>query len=144
MKPETINKLTDRLIEHEGLRLKPYRCPAGKLTIGVGRNLEDKGITKEEALLLLENDIMETKALCEKNFPFFNRLDENRKSVLVEMCFNMGISRLKGFRLMLEAVEHEDFLCASKEMLNSKWAHQVGKRALRLASMMQGSRRLFN
>jgi lysozyme len=52
-------KLTDQLIKHEGLRLKPYHCPAGKLTIGVGRNLEDKGITEEEAVMLLENDIQE-------------------------------------------------------------------------------------
>ena len=54
-----IKKIKDQLIQHEGLKLKPYQCPAGRLTIGVGRNLEDKGITEKEAVMLLENDIQE-------------------------------------------------------------------------------------
>ena len=52
-------KLANQLIKHEGLRLTPYRCPAGRLTIGIGRNLEDKGITEKEAVMLLKNDIQE-------------------------------------------------------------------------------------
>ena len=59
---ETVKRLKDMLIRHEGLKLKPYLCTAGKLTIGVGRNIQDRGITYQEAMMLLENDIRLIKA----------------------------------------------------------------------------------
>lgn len=141
MQPETFEKIKKRLIEHEGIRLKPYRCGAGKLTIGVGRNLEDRGISQEEALYLLKNDIELSEKECQSAFPFYESLDEQRQSVLLEMCFNLGMPRLKGFRMMLEALAYHDYSRASDEMLNSRWARQVGNRALRLAGMIRGSQR---
>ena len=130
-------ELKKRLIQHEGLKLKPYTCSQGKLTIGVGRNLVEKGITKSEALFLLENDIKEAKKLCEVNFPFFDRLSLLRQEVLIEMCFNLGISKLKQFKKMLLAIEQGDFELASVEMLDSLWAKQVKNRAVRLAKYMR-------
>ena len=131
------NTLLERLVLHEGLRLKPYRCTKGRLTIGVGRNLEDKGLSKEEAFFLLKNDILEVQNECEKHFKFFNQLNQTRQEVLLEMAFNLGIKGLKGFKKFLKALDEKDYLTASKEMLNSKWALEVKGRAKRLALLMQ-------
>ncbi|MFA5628138.1 MAG: glycoside hydrolase family protein [Thiohalomonadaceae bacterium] len=129
--------LTEQLIRHEGLRLKPYRCPAGKLTIGIGRNLEDRGITEEEARYLLQNDINSVILALQKAIPeIFRNISYNRQSVLVNMGFNLGVQGLLGFKKMLAALANCNFELAAKEMLDSKWARQVGKRATELADMM--------
>lgn len=137
MKDFMNEKLMYRLIEEEGMKLKPYRCPAGKLTIGVGRNLEDKGLSNEEALFLLQNDIIEAVKELKKAFLFFDSLNETRQIVLIDMCFNLGINGLKKFKKMIKALENQDFSLASKEMLSSYWAKQVGARARSLALLME-------
>lgn len=129
--------LIDRLIKHEGLMLKPYKCPAGKITIGVGRNLEDRGITEEEAMILLQNDILACRKECYASFIWYGELDEVRQGVILEMCFNLGISRLKGFKKMLKACELKNYTLASQEMLSSLWARQVGNRAKKLADILR-------
>ena len=129
--------LWEQLLQHEGLRLKPYRCSAGKLTIGIGRNIEDVGITEEEALVLLGNDISRVIAELDLNIPAFSNLDEIRKRVLVDMGFNLGIGRLKKFRRMLAALEAGDYAQAAVEMMDSRWARQVGSRAGKLKKMME-------
>jgi lysozyme len=131
-----LHRLQKQLIRHEALRLKPYRCSAGKLTIGIGRNLDDVGITAEEAYFLLGNDISRVIAELDRNLPIFSSLDEIRKRVLIDMGFNLGISRLMKFRRMLAALEQSDFQKAAVEMMDSKWASQVGSRAERLKHMM--------
>ncbi len=130
-------ELIKRIIKHEGLRLKPYRCTAGKLTIGIGRNLEDTGITETEARYLLENDLRRCHKACMEAFPWYVGLDETRQGVICEMCFNLGLARLKGFKKMLLAVETGNYTTAAQEMLSSKWALQVGQRAKTLADMMK-------
>lgn len=129
-------KLTELLIEHEGLRLKPYRCPSGKLTIGIGRNLEDVGITKAEAMFLLANDIKRVSAELNA-FDWFKGLDPVRQLVLMDMCFNLGLSNLLKFKKMISALERGDYDKAHVEMLDSLWATQVGSRAWKLAKMMK-------
>jgi lysozyme len=129
--------LVERLLKHEGLRLKPYKCPAGKLTIGVGRNLEDRGITEEEAFMMLQNDILACRKECYANFHWFGEMCEARQSVILEMCFNLGITRLKSFKKMLKACELKNYTLASQEMLTSLWARQVGQRAKNLAKIME-------
>lgn len=129
--------LVDRLIKHEGLRLKPYKCPAGKLTIGVGRNLEDRGISEEEAMMMLQNDIIACRKECYSNFIWYGEMDEVRQEVILEMCFNLGITRLKSFKKMLKACELKNYSLASQEMLTSLWARQVGQRAKNLAKIME-------
>lgn len=133
----TNEELMNRVIKHEGLMLKPYKCPAGKLTIGVGRNLDDVGITKEEALFLLENDLDRCHQECIKAFFWYGEMPERRQGVIQEMCFNLGLSRLKTFRNMLLACEVGNYELASREMLSSLWARQVGKRAETLAEIMK-------
>lgn len=126
------------LIRHESLRLKPYRCPAGKLTIGVGRNIEDRGITTEEALYLMRNDI----AACRRERPALNvpPLSSAREGVLLNMLFNLGLPRVLGFARMLQALRVGNYHEAADEMLDSKWARQVGKRAEELAKIMREGR----
>lgn len=131
-----MNKLIEQLLFHEGLRLKPYRDTVGKLTIGVGRNLDDKGITQEEALHLLENDIHEVEAKLRQALPWIQDLDEVRYRVLVDMGFNLGVAGLLKFKRTLRFVETGNYASAAGAMLESKWARQVKARASRLASMM--------
>jgi lysozyme len=126
-----------QLIDHEGLEQKVYRCPAGKLTIGVGRNIEDKGITEEEALFLLKNDIAECEEDLRSIFSEYDTLDESRQRVLIDMRFNLGPSRFRMFKKMIAAVKGKDYSRAAAEMKDSNWYRQVGKRAETLAKMME-------
>jgi len=128
--------LVEMIKLHEGLSLRPYKCTAGKLTIGVGRNIEDNGISEEESDFLLQNDIKR----CEKeleSLSFWGSLDEVRKCVLIDMCFNLGITRLKGFKKTLGYISVGSYENAANEMLDSNWADQVGQRAQRLSLMMK-------
>ena len=122
--------------KHEGLKLKPYKCTAGKLTIGYGRNLEDVGISQSEAEQMLYNDIQNCYADCVR-LPCWNRLNEARQAVLLDMCYNLGFTGLKKFKKMLEALEVEAYHRASLEMLDSNWARQVKGRAVELAQIME-------
>lgn len=133
-------QLTEQLKRHEGYRRYPYRCTAGKLTIGIGRNLEDKGISEGEAETMLAHDIAEARnALFEKWSPF-ESLDPVRQAVLINMAFNLGISGLFTFRRMLEAVARGEYRKAAHEMLASKWATQVKGRAVELADQMESGK----
>lgn len=129
------------LIRHEGLRLKPYTDTVGKTTIGVGRNLTDIGITQLEAMQLLTNDIdrVQKEAV---SLPWFKSLSVVRQDVVLDMIFNLGLSKLLGFKDMCAALANGNFERASKEMLSSAWAAQVGPRAQELAQMMRLDRYL--
>ncbi|MEA3332723.1 MAG: sulfate adenylyltransferase subunit CysN [Pseudomonadota bacterium] len=130
----------EQLIEHEGLKLKPYRCPAGKLTIGVGRNLEERGITEEEALYLLNNDISDAIEDLQKIFVDnveFEVLPETVQRVLVDMRFNLGAAGFRSFKKMIKAIKEKDFERAALEMQDSKWFKQVGNRGKTLLAMMK-------
>ena len=131
-----MRSIEDQLILHEGLKLKPYRCTAGKLTIGVGRNLDDKGISHDEAMLLLRNDIEEVTRQLER-YSWYVALGPTRRKVLIDMAFNLGIGGLLGFQKMIEALERGDYERAADEMVNSRWYKQVGKRGRRLERMMR-------
>ncbi len=133
-----LNSLKEQLMRHEGLRLKPYRCPAGKLTIGYGRNLDDRGISTREAEFMLTSDILECEAQLTQAIPrTYYALNDARKSVLVNMCFNLGIKGLLGFKNTLALIAAGDYERAANGMLASKWARQVGKRAIELAEQMR-------
>src|SRR5690554_799378 len=121
---------------HEGLRLKPYKDTVGKLTIGIGRNLDDKGISREEAFALLDNDIAEVVRQLEQ-VDEYQALDDARQTVLANMCFNLGLYGLMGFRKMWLALTRNDYHEAAKQMLDSRWARQVGYRADELAQIMR-------
>ncbi len=135
------DRLREMLIRHEGLRLKPYKCTSGKLTIGCGRNLEDVGITQFEARMLLAEDIdrVYKEAI---SFGWFKSLSMPRQDVILSMLFNLGLSRFQGFKNLIQACVDGNFELASKEMLDSKWAIQVGIRATELAEIMRTGRYL--
>ena len=127
--------LTRQLKQDEGLRLKPYHCTENKLTIGYGRNLEARGITEDEALYMLNNDIERIESQLKTN-PIYQKLDDNRQAVLCNMAYNMGYQGLQGFKKMWKALEVFDYQGAAFEMENSKWYRQVGDRAERLVRIM--------
>jgi lysozyme len=129
--------LVEQLVLHEGLRLTPYVDTVGKITIGIGRNLTDRGITEAQAYAWLDEDIAVAVRELTARFPWFAALDEIRRRVLIDMHINLGMQRLKGFRQFLGYVEAQDYRKAAEEMLASRWATQVGGRATRLAGMMR-------
>jgi lysozyme len=138
MEAKLMDRIKEQLVRHEGLRLKPYRCTAGKLTIGIGRNLDDCGISQSEAYVMLINDIMNCEKQLQAKIPdIYNGLDEVRKSVLLNMCFNLGINGLLGFKNTLAFVKAGDWERAANNMLVSRWAKQVGRRAIELSELMR-------
>ena len=133
-----MSKLIEQLKRHEGLRLKPYRCTAGKLTIGYGRNIDDKGITEIEAEDLLYHDIKECeRALYTKLPKLMDELNQARRDVLINMAFNLGINGLLKFKMMISALDNNDYKEACWQMLDSRWARQVGERANELSEQMR-------
>jgi len=122
-------ELIDQLIQHEGLRLHPYKDSLGILTIGVGRNLEDKGITKEEAMVLLDGDINEAVTDCVAIFPNWYNLSQQQRYAIIDMRFNLGPSRFRGFKKFIHAVKTYNIPEAKRQMKDSKWYTQVGLRA---------------
>ena len=129
--------LREQLIRDEGCKLRVYKDSRGIETIGVGRNLRDKGISQHEADMLLDADILEYSAAVIAHLPWSLRLDEARRAVLINMAFNLGVRGLLGFKNMLAAVEAGAYDRAAAEMMDSRWAGQVGERAARLARQMQ-------
>ena len=147
----------DKLIDHEGMVLTVYKDSLGIDTIGIGRNLKDRGISREEldyldipnmevvyehgiseadARYLALNDIaIVENELCRVHTCVEN-LDSVRQLVLMDMAFNMGVPRLCKFKLMWNAIHEENFETASREMLDSRWARQVGRRAKILSDAM--------
>src|SRR6267143_368886 len=104
------------LTKHEGVRLKPYHDMVGKITIGVGRNLDDVGISADEAAVLLDNDINRLWHELPSAVACFTALDDVRQNVLIDLAFNIGVAGLLKFKLMLSAVEARDFDKAADEM----------------------------
>lgn len=131
-----VEKIKNLIIKHEGLKLKPYICTAGKLTIGVGRNIKDVGISEDEAIFMLDNDIETCIKDMVRLFPSWYQLSENRQSVLANMRFNLGLTRFRSFKKMIKAVNDNDFDQAALEMEDSKWYLQVGYRSFELVNMM--------
>jgi len=129
--------LRETLVKQEGLRLKPYRCTAGKLTIGYGRNLDDNGISQDEAEIMLSNDIRAVKVAVYSALPWVYSMDENRQMVILNMAYNLGIAGLLEFRRFLHSAEFREYQTAAKRMLESLWATQVGNRATYLAKVME-------
>lgn len=129
-------RFAEILRKHEADRLYPYRCSAGKLTIGTGHNIEDNGIPQEVSDLLLKLDIKDVLKACRKKFPWFCALGETRRIVVASMVFNLGMPRFLRFKKTLNYLEAGQFDKAAVEMLDSRWAIQVGRRAVELSNMM--------
>ena len=129
--------LKDDLILHEGYRSKPYVDTVGKITIGVGYNLDDNGLPSKIIEELLDMTMTEAIENAQSFIRNFDDLSDNRKAVLANMAFNLGLNRFRGFKRLRTAVETSQFDLAAMEMLNSHWAKQVGQRATYLAEKMK-------
>ena len=122
--------------EHEGYSNKLYKCTAGKWTIGWGRNIEDKGISIDEAELMFKNDIYDAIRDLMKIFPDLPEMEENIRIVLVDMMFNLGYNKFSEFKKFIEAVKQGDRGAAKREMVDSAWFKQVGNRGKRLLVLL--------
>lgn len=127
--------MNDRLIamikKNEGYRSKPYRCTAGKLTIGYGHNLDDNGISAPVAELMLTEDISKAYYDVVDIFQGFYAFSTNRQNALIDMMFNLGRTRFWKFRKMIQAIKIGEWQEAAREAINSLWYEQVGDRAKR-------------
>lgn len=141
MASDFYKQLKKQIIDHEGLRHEPYRCSAGKLTIGVGRNLEDNGISTQEAHYMLYNDLARTTNELRQNLACMNVLSHPRQMAMIDMCFALGLPKFLGFKKMIAALNDSDYERAAAELLDSRWARQVGdepgQRAYTLAEMVR-------
>ena len=129
--------LREDLIADEGIRLKPYLCPAGKTTIGVGRNLDDVGITEDEAMEMLENDIERVKAQRAKALPWLETKPPGVQRAIGNMTFQMGLGAVLKFKKMLAAIQARDYNAARREALDSAWAKQTPQRAKRVTDLFK-------
>jgi lysozyme len=134
-----MSNLTEMLRRHEGCETHAYSCTANRLTIGCGRNIDPAGglgLSEDEIIYLLENDI--TRCVKElEGFPWFPELVGARRDAMIDICFNLGISRLKLFKLALAAMGNHDYNTAAAEFINSKWSKQTGNRAIEVALMIK-------
>lgn len=132
-----ITAFTGMMIRHEGLSLKPYKCTSGKLTIGFGRNLDDAGISKDEAALMLSNDVDAVVADLRELFGDFDDFAEDRQHALMSVRYNLGPDGFRGFEKMIEAVRLGAWDAAARELLDSKRTKQVGQRAWVESTMLK-------
>lgn len=129
------DEFEEMLIRHEGLKLKPYKCTAGKLTIGVGRNLDDNGITEAEAIMMLKYDIEVARSALLR-YGWFVTMDSIRQEAIINMVFNLGMTRFLQFKKTIAHLQNKEWNLAADEMLRSKWAEQVGNRAKEIAKII--------
>jgi len=129
--------LKNQLRVHEGVRSRPYHDTVGKVTIGVGRNLDDKGLRPREIEFLLDNDVDEVMDEIAVELPWFESLSQARQLVVADMVFNLGMPRFLEFKATIRAIRSGNYSIAAEQMLQSKWARQIGQRAKTLAGMMR-------
>ena len=129
-------RLIEELKRDEGVELKAYQDTEGIWAIGIGRNLQDVGVSMEEAEYMLANDIDVAVGELQRTFDWFEGLSDARQRVCINMCFNLGLTRLLGFKKFLAAMAAGDWETAGVEMLDSKWSRQVGARSTRLKDLL--------
>jgi lysozyme len=121
----------------EGRRTKLYTCTAGKLSIGIGRNIQDNGLSQDEIDYLFNNDVERVKTEMDRHYPWYTNLNDVRQNVLFNMLFNMGVTKLNKFTKTLRNMKEGNYKLAAIEMKNSLWYRQVGNRAKRLVREME-------
>ena len=134
-----MSNLIEMLKRHEGVRSHVYLCSAGYETIGVGRNIAESGLglSDDEVEYLLNNDIERVRQELTDNYFWFPALNEARQDAMIDICFNLGLTRLRGFVNALEAMSREQFDVAADEFMDSRWATQVGNRANEITEMIR-------
>lgn len=144
-------RFRERLREHEGFCSREYRDTVGKITIGYGYNVDDRGIEEferitgrfydgsvsfAEAMLLLEHVLLETEHELLTRASWITKLNGVRYGVLLDMAYNLGVPGLLKFKKTLASIAAGDYALAAQQMLQSKWARQVKGRAVRLSQLM--------
>ena len=134
-----MTKLIEMLKLHEGVRSHVYLCSAGYETLGVGRNISESGLglSDDEIEYLLNNDIKRVREELEDAYFWFPALNEARQDAMIDICFNLGLTRLRGFVNALEAMSREQFDIAADEIMDSRWATKVGNRDLEVTEMIR-------
>jgi len=131
------NEALELIKKEEGYRQFPYTCSAGKLTIGYGFNLDDVGISEEEAELLLEFRLRKLEEEMFHTYYWFRYMSEARKAVVLSMIYQLGMNGLLKFKKMISALEDEDYTLAASEGLDSLWAKQTPERATRQMQILK-------
>jgi len=132
-----MSRLIETLRRQEGVKNTLYKCTSDKWTIGVGRNLEDVGLSDEEIDYLLENDIERTEELLDEYMDWWRDLDSIRQEAMVNFVFNVGIGTAQKFKKAMTALEEQDYDTAADEMMDSNWSKQVGQRAVEVTEMIR-------
>jgi len=135
-----MSKLTEMLRRHEGVETHAYKCTSGKITVGVGRNIDESGgigLSDDEIDYLLENDIDRCIKELGSAFNWFSDLNEARRDAMIDLVFNMGLTRLTGFKKALAAMAEANYDTAAAEFMDSKWASQVKDRAIEICAMIK-------
>ena len=135
-----IENLKNTLIEDEGIELKLYQCTSGKNTIGVGRNLDDRGISHETAMQMLEEDIEIVQHEIKQSINFYDGLPDIVQQAICNLVFNMGMPRYLQFKRHLVHLRNHDFDKAADELLDSKYASQLPNRSKRVADMIRSAK----
>ena len=132
--------IVEMLRKHEGVETHAYKCTANKTTIGVGRNVDPDGgigLSNDEIDFILANDVRRVNTELVDTFKWYKSLDTPRKDAMMDMAFNMGLPRLKQFKKSLAAMAKADYELAAAEFLDSRWARQVGNRAITVTDMIR-------
>lgn len=132
-------ELQAELTQDEGLRLFPYKDTVGKTTIGVGRNLTDRGISNDEAATLLVSDIALCEAQLDKGLPWWRVLPAPQQRVMLNLCFNMGYAGLSTFHQFLGFMQAKNFAAAASDLAGTAWYGQVGGRGPRMVARLTGT-----
>lgn len=135
-----MQRLLETLKRHEGVRYYVYRDHLGYETIGVGRCINRAvglGLSPDEVEYLLINDVQRCIEELDGAFEWFKNLDEVRREAMINLCFNLGLTKLRKFVNALEAMKQRNYNKAATEFLNSKWANQVGERSREVAQMIR-------
>ena len=132
--------LIEMLRRHEGVRSHAYKCSEDMITVGVGRNIDENGglgLSEDEVDYLLENDITRVRQELTDTYFWFPALNEARQDAMIDISFNLGQTRLRGFVKAVEAMSREQFDIAADEFMDSRWSQQVGSRAVEVTEMIR-------
>jgi len=135
-----VGPLVETLKRHEGVKAFAYRCSSDKLTIGVGRCIDEDGgigLSDDEIEYLLMNDIARCDKELEGAYDWYRDLNKPRRDAMINLCFNLGLTRLRGFVKALEAMSRGQYDLAADEFLDSRWADQVGDRAVEVTELIR-------
>ena len=132
--------LVETLKRHEGVRSHAYKCSENMITVGVGRNLDENGgigLSDDEIEYLLMNDIERCDAELRATYDWYGSLGKPRRDAMINLSFNLGLTRLRGFVKALEAMSREQYDVAADEFMDSRWAEQVGDRAVEVTELIR-------